>query len=1446
MLNVPRSLMLRYAVAVLAVALALLLTFLLWPVIQPHSSLIFLAAVMFSAWYGGLGSGLLCTVLSTLAIAYFFESPVYSLAIAFADVLRLSIFVLVALLISSLNGMRQRTEETLLKREEEIRLITDAVPILISYIDSAQRYRFNNYTYEEWFGYSPREINGKHLKEVLGESAYQELEGYFEAALSGQQVTYEKTVTFKDARQRYIRSTYIPHVGEQQVKGFVALVDDITEDKRAEEALKKERDFSSAVIGTVGSLVVVLDRQGRIVGFNKACEKTTGYSFDEVTGKFLWDLFLLPEEVEPVKAVFEKLRTEALASEYENNWLTKDGRRRLIAWSNTMLFDDKGSVEYVVGTGIDITDRKQAEEALRQSEERLRLALDAAQMGTWDWNILTGQATWSKNHERLFCMAPGSFEGTYEAFLRCVHPEDREILVQALTRAISERVDYNEEFRVVWPDGSIHWMAGRGQVFYDDTDQPVRMIGTVLDITDRKQAEELLQLFALELELRVEARTAELKKANAALAAEIAERQQAQEALYNREQQFKAVVENTPDVIIRCDRQLRYVYVNPAVERNTGTAAAELISKTSEEIGAPPELCQLWNETLLKVFETGTEKTIEYQASSVEGLRIYQSRVVPEFDQDGSTQYALVVARDITEIKQAEEERAKLIREQTARLEAEAAQQRSEFLVEASTLLASSLDYETTLKSVAHLAVPYLADWCSVDLISEEGRIRRVEVAHLDPAKVELAKELHRRYPPEKNPQSVIMKVLRTGQSALVAEVPDLLLATVAQDEEYLQLLRELNPKSYMVVPLRARGRTLGVISFAIAESTHRYTAEDLALAEDLAYRAALAVDNARLYNEAQQARAAAERAAERTARLQAVTAALSEALTPSQVASVIVQQAVIALGATSAFITLLTESGTELEVLPASDYDQSFLGSWRRFSINAPVPLAEAVRTGEPIWPESTAARIARYPHMATEYKQANHNAWISIPLMLQGRAVGGMSFSFNEVRELSEDERAFTLTLAQQCAQALERARLYDAERRARAEAVREAERSAAANRTKDEFLATLSHELRTPLNAMLGWTKLLRTRKMDEATVARALETIDRNTKSLATLIEDILDVSRIITGKLRLNVRSIELFSVIEAGIDSVRSAAEAKEIQIESILDPSAGIILGDPERLQQVVWNLLSNAIKFTPKGGRVEVKLERVDQLAGWNVEGSNQPANLQPPNPCVQLRVSDTGKGINADFLPYVFDRFRQENSTTTRSYGGLGLGLAIVRHLVEMHGGTVHAESSGEGQGATFIVTLPLKVVPTQSSVPKLVSPTVGNQEPLNNSCALDGLQILVVDDEADARELLRTILKQYGAGVTAVASVGEAFEALRSLKPDLLVSDIGMPDEDGYALIRKLRAQEPEGASKLPAIALTAYAREEDRRLALEAGFHQHLSKPVEPAELLNVVAQLAGR
>ena len=386
---------------------------------------------------------------------------------------------------------------------------------------------------------------------------------------------------------------------------------------------------------------------------------------------------------------------------------------------------------------------------------------------------------------------------------------------------------------------------------------------------------------------------------------------------------------------------------------------------------------------------------------------------------------------------------------------------------------------------------------------------------------------------------------------------------------------------------------------------------------------------------------------------------------------------------------------------------------------------------------------------------------------------------------------------------------------------------ESAEAANRMKDEFLATLSHELRTPLNPIQGWTQLLRTRKFDEAATARALETIDRNTKLLTQLIEDVLDVSRIITGKLGLNVSPIELVPVISAALDTVQPAADAKEIRIESILDFSAGKVLGDTNRLQQVIWNLLSNAVKFTPKGGRVEVQLS-TDSLY-------------------VQIRVSDTGKGISPGFLPHVFERFRQADASITRAYGGLGLGLAIVRHLVELHGGTVCAQSPGEGQGATFIVNLPLlemRRVGEQESGKVAASPshslTPASPHPL------DGLRVLVVDDEADARELLVAILAEDGAEVIAVASAAEAIEALQRLQPNILVSDIGMPGEDGYTLMRKVRALDAKQGGQIPAVALTAYARACDRTEALNAGFQLHVPKPVNAAELAAALANLAGR
>ncbi|MEH1938585.1 MAG: response regulator [Nostoc sp.] len=392
-------------------------------------------------------------------------------------------------------------------------------------------------------------------------------------------------------------------------------------------------------------------------------------------------------------------------------------------------------------------------------------------------------------------------------------------------------------------------------------------------------------------------------------------------------------------------------------------------------------------------------------------------------------------------------------------------------------------------------------------------------------------------------------------------------------------------------------------------------------------------------------------------------------------------------------------------------------------------------------------------------------------------------------------------------------ERDRLLQLEQRAREEAE-------AANRIKDEFLAVLSHELRSPLNPILGWAKLLQSRKFDETALKKALQTIERNAKLQAQLIEDLLDVSRILQGKLNLNMMPVNLVSTIEAAMDTVRLAAEAKTIQIQTMLDPTVGKVLGDSVRLQQVLWNLLLNAVKFTATGGQVNVRLECIDAQA--------------------QITVSDTGKGIHPDFLPHVFDYFRQGDSTTTRKFGGLGLGLAIARHLVEMHGGTVCAESLGEEQGAIFTVRFPL----IKNSA------TIKDDTNIDSSTAvpvfspLMGLQVLIVDDNADTRDFFSFVLEEFGAIVTAVASGNEALQALTQSKPDILLSDIGMPEMNGYMLIQQVRTLEAEvGAKQIPAIALTAYAGEIDQQQALRAGFQQHIVKPVAPEELLMAISNL---
>ncbi|HEU4874108.1 MAG TPA: CHASE domain-containing protein, partial [Pyrinomonadaceae bacterium] len=434
-----------------------------------------------------------------------------------------------------------------------------------------------------------------------------------------------------------------------------------------------------------------------------------------------------------------------------------------------------------------------------------------------------------------------------------------------------------------------------------------------------------------------------------------------------------------------------------------------------------------------------------------------------------------------------------------------------------------------------------------------------------------------------------------------------------------------------------------------------------------------------------------------------------------------------------------------------------------------------------------------------------------MAVPMAVMGRIIGTIEVQSYEKNAYRPEHVTAMSMAANLTAVAFENVRLLKLERTAR-EAAEES------NRLKDEFLATVSHELRTPLTAILGWSRLLEGGSLDDSVVQQAVETIGRNAKAQAQIVDDILDVSRIITGNLYLDLHPLEVVPVVENAINVVRPTADAKGIRVETYFDSRPAVISGDANRLQQVVWNLLSNAVKFTESGGRVCVK---VTQSGG-----------------AVEVTVSDTGQGIDKEFLPYVFDRFRQADSTTTRQHGGLGLGLAIARHLVEIHGGTIRGESAGIGQGASFTIRLPL--------LEAAVSATNANQKPARVTQLLSGVNVLLVDDDSDTLKLMETALKRRQANVTAVSSAGEAIQAISKRRPDVLVSDIAMPDEDGYGLIEKVRMLENGESQGIPAVAITAYAKDEDRERALSAGFQIYLAKPVELTELISVVARAAKR
>ncbi|HEY8559535.1 MAG TPA: PAS domain S-box protein [Pyrinomonadaceae bacterium] len=1026
----------------------------------------------------------------------------------------------------------------------------------------------------------------------------------------------------------------------------VCMARDITGRKRAEEALRESEARYRSLLENANDIIYSHDLQGKYLTINRAGEKITGYSQEEILNGMNIARIIVPEHLDRAKEMMRrKLQEPDAPTVYEIDVFAKDGRRLTLEVSTRISYK-AGKAVAVEGIARDVTERKRIENEklnlaaeVEKQRKRLQELVSSVPGVVWEaWgepDAATQRMDFVSDYvEKMLGYSVEEWLATPNFWLSIVHPEDKEIAVRSAAQTFASREAGSNRFRWIAKDGRIIWVESQSIAIQDESGRSVGMRGVTMDITRHKQKED--------------------------------------------------------------------------------------------------------NER---------------------------------------------------------------------------------FLAQASTTLASSLDYETTLSSVADLAVPHFGDWCAVDVAEEDGTLRRLAVAHADPAKVIWAREINDRYPPNPNDPHGLYSVFRAGKSQFYPDISDEMLVAGARDEAHLEILRRIGFSSAMMVPIKTRGSVLGVLTFVISEAKRKYTAEDLTLAEDLASRAALAVDNALLYAAEQQSRLAAERTSDLLYRLQAVSESLSQALSPNQVANAVVEQAVISLGAHAGTVVLLDHSTNDLEIVGAVNFPPEVVENWERFSLDQKVPITDAIRTNAPVLVESTADWRVDYPQLGPLASVTGTRALAAFPLVVEGRTIGALGISFPAPQNFSEDDRAFMTALSQQCAQALERTRLYETEQKLRVQAE-------AANRMKDEFLATVSHELRTPLNSILGWSQMLRSNNLDAAAAERALATIERNARAQTQLIDDLLDVSRIITGKLRLSVSAVDLTTVAAAAADALRPAIEAKNIRLQTSLDRRAGFIPGDADRLQQVIWNLLSNAVKFTPEGGRVRIGIERIDSH--------------------VEIVVSDTGIGIDEEFLPHVFDRFRQFDGSKTRRQGGLGLGLAIVRQLVELHGGMVRAENNREGRGATFTVTLPLSSPEKEqrSDESQLYSAVQSGASP-ERSAELSGLRILIVDDQTDSLDLLSVILGSCNAAVATAGSASEAFRRIQQERFDLVISDIGMPDEDGFSLIGKIRALPTERGGKTPAIALTAYASTEDRILALNAGFQMHFSKPVEPRELIAAAARLTG-
>jgi PAS domain S-box-containing protein len=1251
---------------------------------------------------------------------------------------------------------------------------------------------------------------------------------------------------------------------EGRIVGGINMLLDITE--------RKEREQVTALLGAIvdssDDAILSKDLNGVITSWNKSAERMFGYTAREAIGQS--GAILIPaDRLSEESEMFETLRRGERIEHFETVRVRKDGSTLNVSLSLSLVRDAAGRIVGASKIARDITERKKAEEKLAEASQRLHAHLNNSPLATIEFDTEFRVTAWSEGAERLFGWSAAETLGKRVKDLRWVHEADVEG-VDALCRDMvaGRRSRYNHVNRNYRKDGSVIECEWYNSVLRDANRKMISLNSQVLDVTKRKRAEE---------------------------------------ALREREQRYRALTELSPLHVFMTRPDGYVTYVNQHGQEYTGRTLAEMQGDGWAECVHPEH-----RERVFKVWQTAVREVSEY---SVEfpflyhdgAYRRFYARALPVMDDTGAVAYWIGTAIDVEDLKRAEdelrmsEERFRAIVSQatggiaetdlTGRIifanqryceivgysEVELRALRMRDITHSDDLPASAEQFRRLAEGGPDFVIEkrYVRKdggevWVndSVNAVRDAaGRVRSIVAVSVDiterrRTELALAEALALNRTITDNTQSCLWMMDTHGRGTFANPAservsgykPEELIGQVLHEKvhhthpdgtpfpiEECPLDKALPLQEAVVgyedvfvhkdghfYPVRCAGRPIIVNGEPIGTviEVHDITEERRAAAE-----------REQLFEEER-------RQGRNLQRLNAASVAINAATSVEEVVRLINEKARELTGARMAVVNLVHDGDWKRSRTVASlsgeyaawgDYDAQAAGEGVYnlvASEKRTMRMTQAELESHPAW-SGFSAEAGKHPPL---------RGWMAAPLLGGGgecigvvqlsdkwadKRVGGAAGEFTDADE------ALLWQLAQVASVALENQQLYEQEQEARQMAEQ-------ATRAKDEFLAMVSHELRSPLNAILGWNRLLRSRRGDDSQIARVTETIEGSGKAQLRLIEDLLDTARIISGKMRLETQPVELVAVIASALDAVRPAADSKGIIIVPDFSPEAGQtsyqITGDPDRLQQIVWNLVSNAIKFTPDGGRVWVGLRR--------------------GGPGVQIIVRDTGQGISPDLLPYVFDRFKQGDSSVSRRFGGLGLGLALVKHLVELHGGSVMVESPGEGHGSTFTVSLPVRAVKGdigregQRGGETRVHRTASRRL---QTAGLEGVRALVVEDEAGARELITLTLEQHGALVTGVDSAAAALAALESHLEggaarapfDVLISDIGMPDADGYELIRLVRTHSDERVRRIRAVALTAYARTEDRLRALQTGFQMHVPKPVDEAELTMVIAALTG-